>query len=157
MNKSEKQARIKHLSRRFYDMGAVPSILLSNEMHKTGITDDVLVNAVQELESLQVAAYKLTDKFSTTMAYELRQLKRIFEYENAQLAKKQDAEKLHYMNKKMPIPRYIQEDQYAARESLRRDQIARKTSAMEPANTALQTHQDKIYSVFMDAIRHLYR
>ena len=157
MSKSEKQSRIKHLSRRFYEMGAVPSILLSNEMDKTGITDDVLVNAVQELESLQVASYELADKFSAKIVYELRQFKRIFEYENAQLAKKQDAEILHYMNKNMPIPRYIRDEQWADREKLRRDQIARKTRAMEPANTALQTHQDKIYSVFMDAIRHLYR
>lgn len=157
MNKSEKQSRIKHLSRRFYEMGAVPSILLSNEMDKTGITDDVLVNAVQELESLQVASYELTDKFSAKIVYELRQFKRIFEYENAQLAKKQDAEKLHYMNKNMPIPQYIRDEQWADREKLRRDQIARKARAIEPAQTALRTHQDKMYSVFMDAIKHLYR
>ncbi len=157
MSKLKKQSQIQLMSDRFYDTRFTPSVLLQTEMHKAGITDEVLENAVKELSALQSERYKLTDAYSATMSTELYPLKRIFEYQNQKLSERHATENLEYTKKGIPVPQHIQRKQTTERNNLRADQIARKTKALEPAEKALQACEDKLYFVFMNAVKHLYR
>lgn len=160
MTIQEKRMCVQHLSYKFYDTATTPSILLSEEIKNNDIQDEVVLTAFHELESLEIQRYKLEEEYSATVLREITPLKRRFEYEQDQLKKK-------YQNQEQsprifnPLNKFINsttEEQYEQeRKKLLKKQLAYKAQIEKAARKPLDECNCKINSVFMRAIKRIYR
>ena len=156
MTKAEKQERIKQLSYKFYDVDTMPSSLLVDELQYCK-TDEHIQNIIKNLETLEIQSYQLEEEYSATIARELQPLKRIFEYEQTQLDKKQSAERTQYMAKRFSMPNHMQNRHAQEQEKLKQDHLARKEKIEVSARKKLDANKKKLYSTFMQAVRYMYR
>ena len=158
MTATEKQERINHLSKKFYDVEARPSALLRDEM-TGGTSDDFLMDSLRRLVELESRRYELEAEYTATVAPEMKKLKRISEYERDQLLAKQEREKIvppfdpfRHDNRAETTKRHQQELAY-----LERKQRERIDKFEKSARVALDLCNKVIRGTFMAAISHLYQ
>ncbi|MBR2285971.1 MAG: hypothetical protein IJ866_00710 [Alphaproteobacteria bacterium] len=156
MTKAEKLSRIERLSLKFHDIETIPSVLLSDEAKRTQ-SDKTIIDAINKLETLEIQSHQLEQAHSDVMARDLRPLKRIYDYETEKLAKKQESENQTYLSRRIPVPQHIQQKHISEKKELETKHANRKKAALAPTETKLAECKQKIYSVFMDAVRYLYR
>lgn len=158
MTSAEKMARIDHLSHKFNDINERPSCLVRDEM-QYGESDEYMLNALKNLELLETERYKIEEECTKKLAQEMRQWRGIFTYEDKELAEKQERERIvppfdpfRHHNRAETAKRHQQELEYLKRQHQETSEKIR-SCAMSP----LKMHDKRIYYVFMDAVKHLYR
>jgi hypothetical protein len=160
MTQAEKQDRIFHLSLKFYDIDSRPSTLLWEEMQNI-TPNEQLQAALKELETLEIQADTLEAEYSQQMGYAMRQLSRKFRYEQEKLEQQQTAEKHAAVSSFDPIRKFtansLADTHRQKRAELICNQIAEKSKIEAAAHQKIDENNKKLYSVFMRAIRHIYR
>ena len=151
MTRAEKDAQIQHLSLKFYDIDAKPSSIL-NEETKYGVADEYMTTTIQKLEQMEFAHYQIEAEYNAKLANDLYPLKRIFEYEQKQLARRQASEHSVAFDFAKTEARHEQE-----MADLRRRQTERKKQITADALEKVKIHQQQMFIVFMDAVKHLYK
>lgn len=158
MTPDEKRARIEHLAHKFYDINTTPSTILHEEM-QYATTDQHMLEMLKHLETLETARYHIEDECSTKLAIELRPLKRIYEYEMEQLMKQQEKERIvppfdpfRHDNRAETAKRHKQEI-----EKLKKDHEKQTEKVRSTIMLRLKVYDNQIRSVFMDAVRYIYR
>lgn len=156
MTGAEKLSRIEHLSLKFHDIETIPSVLLSNEAKHTQ-SDKTIIDAIGELQILEIQQNQLEHNYSDVMARDLRPLKRIFDYETEKLAKKQESEIQTYLSRRIPVPQHIQQKHISEKKELETKHANRKKAVLGPTENQMKECKEKLYSVFMNAVRYMYR
>ena len=156
MTSAEKLARIEHLSLKFHDIETIPSVLLSDEAKRTHL-DKTIIDAINKLETLEIQSHQLEQAHSDVMARDLRPLKRIFDYETEKLAKKQESENQTDLSRRIPVPQHIQQKHISEKKELETKHANRKKAVLGPTENQMKECKEKLYSVFMNAVRYMYR
>jgi uncharacterized membrane protein YqiK len=156
MTSAEKLSRIEHLSLKFHDIETIPSVLLSDEAKHTQ-SDKTIIDAIGELQILEIQQNQLEHSYSDVMARDLRPLKRIFDYETEKLAKKQESEIQTYLSRRIPVPQHIQQKHISEKKDLETKHANRKKAVLGPTENQMKECKEKLYSVFMNAVRYMYR
>ncbi len=160
MTQAEKQDRIFHLSLKFYDIDSRPSTLLWEEMQNITPSEQ-LQAALKELETLEIQAATLEAEYSQQMGYTMRQLSRKFRYEREKLIAEQEKEKQQHISSFDPIRKFttnsLADKHRQKRAELACNQNAEKSKIEAAAHQKIDENNKKLYSVFMHAIRCIYR
>ena len=159
MTAAEKQSRFNHLLLKFYDINTTPALILREEM-QYGTTDDNILKMADKLDQLEIQQHKLTDEYSVKVARQILPLKRRFEYAQEQLLEKRNAplsspREFNPLNK---FVRYSTEEQDKQKlADLRRDHHQKIQDIENDAARDLNACNQQLRTLFVDAVRYLYR
>ena len=158
MTSEEKQERIIHLSHKFYDINERPSLLLRSEME--GIEQDKCMSDwLKNIENLESRYHKLEDEYNSSVAPELRKLKRVFEYEQEQVIKKYEKEKLiqPFTQQHKKTNGHIDQIYKKKLSELKIEQEKQKNDLVANVKGNLEMCEEQIRLAFLSAIKYIYR
>ena len=157
MTTDEKSMRIKELSYKFYDVDTTPSTILFKEMQYT-TPDEYIKELVKNLERFESRRFVLQDRYSALLAKTMPLFRRKFEYETAKLIERQKAELYPQTIDQFRMnSRPIAEKHKKELAELKRSQMERKNKLEDAAKLELEGWKEQLYTMFMTAVRYLYR
>ena len=159
MTPAEKQERIGHLSHKYYDINTTPSTILREEMQYTE-TDAHMLDMLKRMETMEIQRNEINNECSAKLTSEMRVWKGVFKYQKDDLAKKHEKQKLlppfgracAYWN-----PKELERVQRQEVDALKREQEQTSKQIRDIAMRRLNNFDDQMRSVFIDAVKYIYR
>lgn len=159
MTPAEKQERIGHLSHKYYDINTTPSTILREEMQYTE-TDAHMLDMLKRMETMEIQRSTIDKECSAKLTSEMRVWKQVFESQNNELARKHEKQRLvppfgrpgFYWNLKEL--EQVQKQEVAA---LQREQEKDRKKVRDIVMMKLDSFDNTMHSVFMEAVKYIYR